>query len=52
MRLRELRPFSLGKKRLRMGIFAMCIKWEEKKIMEPDSSQWCLLTGQEAMGTN
>jgi len=48
--LRELGLFSLEKKRLQ-GISSMCIR-EGAQKMEPGSSQWCSVMGQDAMGTN
>lgn len=40
--------FSLEKGKLRV-ILLMCSNIQQEK-MDPDSPQWCLLTGQEEMG--
>ncbi|KAK4831486.1 hypothetical protein QYF61_017987, partial [Mycteria americana] len=49
-RLKELELCRLEKRRLR-ATFSICINtcWERAKERGPDSSQWCPVTGQEAM---
>ena len=52
-RLIDLGLFSLEKRRLRETL-SMYINTQREgaKKMEPGSFQWCLVTAQEAMGTN
>jgi len=49
-RLRELRLFSLKKRRLRGDLINM-LRVGVKR-MGPNSFQWCPVAGQRAMGTN
>lgn len=52
-RLRQLRLFRLEKSRLKRDLVNMYKHpQQEMKKGVPDSSQWCPLTGQKAMGTN
>jgi len=52
-KLREVDLFSLEKSKLR-GTSSLCINTQQEgmKTREPDSSLWCPVTRQEAVGTN